>query len=96
MLTRALSLLVLAAMVSGPAPAAPKGPKPSAQPQSEPQDRDERYAPPPRMAAPPEYAPPPPTTGYVAVPTERQKQCRVRYQCSMDPRDPPCPPCLGL
>jgi hypothetical protein len=100
MLKPRLSMLVLAALTAAAfAPSSPvlakPGSNPPAQPPSQP-DSDERQPvaqPQPRlMAAPPDADGPGGPNGFVPVLTERQKQCRVRFQCTMDPRLG-CQPC---
>ena len=52
-------------------------------------------------AAPPAAAPatasqPAKSQGWTPVLRQKQKQCRARHQCSLDPRAPACAPCRGI
>ena len=95
----ALAVLATAALVPPATVLAKPPPPPTPQPQADP-DEPPPTQPAPRerrtMAAPPDTDAPPGNPGgpnmFVPVLTERQKQCRVRFQCAMDPRIG-CQPC---
>jgi hypothetical protein len=90
----ALTGLLLAVALAGSAGAQPKkkqGP-PQQQSQSQGQSRPGLQ---PANDAPTQAVATSPSK-HAAVLTARQKKCRARQRCSMDPRDPPCPPCRGI
>jgi len=100
MLNRFASVLVLAALstaalVPSVSVLAKPNPPPPSQPQADPDELPPAQSAPRErrtMAAPPDADGPGGPPGFVPVLTERQKQCRVRFQCPMDPRVG-CQPC---
>jgi len=96
MLRLGLSLLLIAALASGPAQAVGKKPPAgTAQPDVGEDDQDAPPGPPPgQPKGPPQgfVSPQPQPQARFVVLTEQQKRCGVQRRCVLDSRAP-CPPC---
>jgi len=98
MLSRAISILMVAAVLGGqPAMASKPGTPPPGQVDQNgppPDDQGPPPGPPPprSRSAPPEFAAPQPPPGRIVVLTEHQKRCGAQRRCELDSRTP-CPPC---
>jgi len=97
MLSRAISILIVAGLLGGqPAIASKPGtPPPGQADQNGPPPDDQGPPPGPPLrsrSAPPEFAAPQPPPGRIVVLTEHQKRCGAQRRCELDSRTP-CPPC---